>query len=88
MRIALELRKQGLSYRAIAQKLGVSRMTVHHHLLKYRDAQNSKHRQLKTGIATSRTFINSAMRDPFTQPDFVPSREGALDYMRIKSKGI
>lgn len=88
MRIALELRQQGLSHREIAQKLGVSDKTVNKHLLKYRDAQNSKHRQLKAGIATSRTFINSTMHEPLNISDFVPARKGAMDYVKIKSKGV
>ena len=50
--------------------------------------ERAKNKPKLDGVATSRTFVNSSMREPLDISDFVPAREGAMDYAKIKSKGF
>ena len=80
---AAEMRKQGLTQKAIAKELGVSHQTVSHYLKpEIVPTQPLPH------VAGPRQVINSASKDRYVPDMTAPARPGAMDYAAGRSRGL
>ena len=83
VRQMLEMSNLGMTYPEIGEKLGLNHQTVGKYLRK-----EKKRKEFQQSKKLFTPHINSTMRKPLTQPFSEPARSGALDYQKIKSRGI
>lgn len=82
---AIAMRKRGKLIKEIAEILGVCERTVTTRLKPFRHLFEQG--QFKPRKAGPRTYVNSVIKEPL-KDNWAPSRPGAMDYAKIRSRGL
>lgn len=82
---AIAMRKRGKLIKEIAEILGACECTVISRLKPFRHMFEQE--EFKPQKAGPRTYVNSVIREPL-KDNWTPSRPGAMDYAKIRSRGL